>query len=105
MRGCSYGRTSKCDPADHQYAVVRLSGHLSGGGINIYDAGLDFNMCIYSYGMATEYETPENFKDAWNRPSIATDYMCNSIINSSSIKTHVKHNQDHHLHLFSIIFF
>lgn len=60
-------------------------------GINIYDAGLDFNMCIYSYGMATEYETPENFKDAWNCPSIATDYMCNSIINSSSIKTHVKH--------------
>ena len=60
-------------------------------GINIYDAGLDFNMCIYSYGMATEHETPENFKDAWNRPSIATDYMCNSIINSSSVKTHVKH--------------
>ena len=60
-------------------------------GINIYDAGLDFNMCIYSYGMATEYEMPENFKDAWNRPSIATDYMCNSIISSSSIKTHVKH--------------
>ena len=60
-------------------------------GINIYDAGLDFYMCIYSYGMATEYETPENFKDAWNCPSIATDYMCNSIINSSSIKTHVKH--------------
>ena len=60
-------------------------------GINIYDAGLDFNMCIYSYGMATEYEIPENFKDAWNRPSIATDYMCNSIISSSSIKTHVKH--------------
>ena len=48
-------------------------------------------MCIYSYGMATEYEIPENFKDAWNRQSIATDYMCNSIINSSSIKTHVKH--------------
>ena len=60
-------------------------------GINIYDAGLDFNMCIYSYGMATEYEIPENFKDAWNRPSIATDYVCNSIISSSSIKTHVKH--------------
>lgn len=60
-------------------------------GINIYDAGLDFNMCIYSYGMATEHETPENFKDAWNRPSIAADYMCNSIINSSSVKTHVKH--------------
>lgn len=60
-------------------------------GINIYDAGLDFNICIYSYGMATEYEIPENFKDAWNRPSIATDYMCNSIISSSSIKTHVKH--------------
>ena len=60
-------------------------------GINIYDAGLDFNMCIYSYGMATEYEIPENFKDAWNRPSIAIDYMCNSIISSSSIKTHVKH--------------
>ena len=60
-------------------------------GINIYDAGLDFNMCIYSYGMAKEYEIPENFKDAWNRPSIAADYMCNSIISSSSIKTHVKH--------------
>ena len=60
-------------------------------GINIYDAGLDFNMCIYSYGMAKEYEIPENFKDAWNRPSISTDYMCNSIISSSSIKTHVKH--------------
>ena len=60
-------------------------------GIKIYDAGLDFNMCIYSYGMATEYETPENFKDDWNRPSISTDYMCNSIISSSSIKTHVKH--------------
>lgn len=60
-------------------------------GINIYDAGLDFNMCIYSYGMATEYEIPENFKNAWNRPSIATDYVCNSIISSSSIKTHVKH--------------
>ena len=60
-------------------------------GITIYDAGLDFNMCIYSYGMATEYETPGNFKDAWNRPSLKTDHMCNSIISSSSIKTHVKH--------------
>ena len=60
-------------------------------GIKIYDAGLEFNMCVYSYGMATEYETPEDFKETWNRPSISTDYMCNSIISSSSIKTHVKH--------------
>lgn len=60
-------------------------------GIKIYDAGLEFNMCVYSYGMATEYTTPENFKETWNRPSISTDYMCNSIISSGSIKTHVKH--------------
>ena len=59
--------------------------------VKIYDAGLDFNMCVYSYGMATEYETPENFKDAWNRPSISTDYMCNSIISGGSLKTHIKH--------------
>ena len=59
--------------------------------VDIYDAGLDFNMCIYSYGLATEYQVPENFKKDWNRPSISTDYMCNSIINSCSIKTHVKH--------------
>lgn len=60
-------------------------------GIKVYDSGLDFNMCVYSYGMATEYEMPENFKNAWNRPNISTDYMCNSIISGSSIKTHVKH--------------
>jgi len=59
--------------------------------IEIYDAGVDFNMSIYSYGMATKYATPENFKTDWNRPSISTDYICNSIINSCSIKTHVKH--------------
>lgn len=60
-------------------------------GVKIYDAGLDFNMSIYSYGMATEYKMPENFKQDWNQPAISTDYMCNSIINSSSIKTHIKH--------------
>lgn len=60
-------------------------------GVDIYDAGVDFNMDIYSYGLATEYEQPENFKDDWNRPKIETDYMCSSIINSASIKTHVKH--------------
>jgi len=60
-------------------------------GIKIYNAGLDFNMCVYSYGMATTYEKPYDFKKAWNRPSISTDYMCNSIISSSSLKTHVKH--------------
>lgn len=59
--------------------------------IKIYDAGLDFNMCVYSYGLASDYNRPENFKDAWNRPNISTDYMCNSIINSSSLKTKVKH--------------
>ena len=57
----------------------------------IYDAGVDFNMCIYSYGMATQYLIPQNYKDDWNRPSIATDYMCNSVINSWNMKTHVKH--------------
>lgn len=57
----------------------------------IYDAGVDFNMCIYSYGMATQYPIPQNYKDDWNRPSITTDYMCNSVINSWNMKTHVKH--------------
>jgi len=60
-------------------------------GIDIYDAGLDFNMCIYSYGMATEYSIPENYKRDWNRPDISTDYMCNSIINSCNIHTSLKH--------------
>lgn len=60
-------------------------------GVDIYDAGVDFNMCIYSYGMATEYPIPANYKDDWNRKYISNDYMCNSIINSSNIKTHVKH--------------
>lgn len=59
--------------------------------VAIYDAGVDFNMCIYSYGMATDYPIPQNYKDDWNRPNISTDYMCNSIINSWNMKTHVKH--------------
>lgn len=59
--------------------------------IPIYDAGVNFNMCIYSYGMATDYPIPQNYKEDWNRPKISTYYMCNSIINSWNMKTHVKH--------------
>ena len=60
-------------------------------GIDIYDAGIEFNLCVYSFGMATDYDTPENFNISWNRPKISTYYMCNSIITDSSINTNVKH--------------
>lgn len=60
-------------------------------GVPIYDAGVEFLMCIYSYGLATNLQIPQNFKDDWNRPSISVDYMCNSIINSLNMKTHIKH--------------
>ena len=59
--------------------------------VAIYDAGTDFTMCIYSYGMATEYGIPKNYKDDWHRANITTDYLCNSIVDSSSMKTRVKH--------------
>lgn len=59
--------------------------------VAIYDAGINFNMCIYSYGMATDYPVPQNYKNDWNRPNISTNYMCNSIINSLNMKTYVKH--------------
>ena len=60
-------------------------------GVDLYDAGVDFYMSIYSYGMATHYEIPENYKEDWNRPRIETDYLCNSIISPLSMKTSVKH--------------
>lgn len=59
--------------------------------IPIYDAGTEFNMSIYSFGLATNYPIPQNYKTEWNRPNITIDYMCNSIISSSNIKTSIKH--------------
>lgn len=59
--------------------------------VAVYDAGVDFSMCIYSYGLAKEYSVPENYRDDWNRPNIVTDYMCNSVINCWSMITKVKH--------------
>lgn len=58
--------------------------------IPIYDAGTDFYMSIYSFGMASNCEEPENFSDSWNRPITKSENFCNSIIASSSIRTSVK---------------
>ncbi len=59
--------------------------------VPIYDAGVDFYMSIYSYGLATGYEIPENFSDDWNRPSTKNEHFCNSIISSSNMRISVKH--------------
>ncbi len=63
----------------------------NGKQIPIYNAGVDFYMSIYSYGLATNYEEPENFYDDWNRPVTRNENFCNSIISSSNIRTKIKH--------------
>lgn len=64
---------------------------LDGFSIPIYDAGTDFTMSIYSYGLATDLDVPSNYKDDWLRPRVSVDYICNSIINSLNMRTTVKH--------------
>lgn len=59
--------------------------------VPIYDAGVDFTMCIYSLGVATDLEKPSNYKNDWMRKYISVDYMCNSIVNSLNMKTSIKH--------------
>ena len=59
--------------------------------IPIYDAGTDFTMSIYSYGLASDLKAPSNYKEDWLRPRVSVDYMCNSIINSLNMRTTVKH--------------
>lgn len=63
----------------------------NGINIPIYDAGTDFTMSIYSYGLASDYNEPDNYYEDWNRPIDTSINFCNSIITSSSIRTTVKH--------------
>lgn len=59
--------------------------------IPLYDAGVNFMMAIYSYGVGSDLDRPINYKDDWLRPRVSVDYMCNSIINSLNMKISIKH--------------
>lgn len=62
-----------------------------GVSVPVYDAGVDFVMSIYSYGLATDLNIPDNYKNDWLRPRVSVDYMCNSIISSVNMRTSIKH--------------
>ena len=55
-------------------------------GEGIYSAGTDFKMIITSLG-AYEENTPSNYKEDWNRPSIDTQHFCASYIRNDMIGT------------------
>lgn len=48
-------------------------------------------MSIYSFGLGSSVEEPDNFYEDWNRPISKSINFCNSIINSTSLKTIVRH--------------
>lgn len=55
-------------------------------GEGMYSAGTDFKMIITSLG-AYEENTPSNYKEDWNRPSIDTQHFCASYIRNDMIGT------------------
>lgn len=63
----------------------------NGADIPIYDAGIEFTMSIYSYGLAATYNEPDNFYEDWNRPIDKSINFCNSIITDRSMRTTIKH--------------
>lgn len=65
--------------------------YFNGVDIPLYDAGTEFTMSIYSYGLAATYNEPDNFYEDWNRPIEQSINFCNSIITDSSMHTTIKH--------------
>ena len=58
---------------------------------NIYEAGTDFKMIVTSVG-AFARNNAENYKEDWNRPSLASQHFCASYIRNDMIGTAPIHN-------------
>lgn len=54
--------------------------------LNLYNAGTDFKMMVTSVAPLLQ-TAPLDYKEDWNRPSIASHHFCASYIRNDSIKT------------------
>lgn len=58
--------------------------------IELYDAGTDFVLSIYSLGLASGITQVPNYYLDWNRDNVTNPNFCNSIVTEKSIRTKVK---------------
>ena len=65
---------------------VPQDGRLVDGMDNVYEAGTDFKMIITAIG-AYSGISPDDYKEDWNRPTIASQHFCSSYIRNDMIGT------------------
>lgn len=62
-------------------------------GLNVYDAGTDFNMIIHSVGaFSNVMKNDNNYKENWNMLSLGTQQFCTSIIRNDMVATAPRKN-------------
>lgn len=81
-----YNKTLYKPRADDLSKDDKLSNvEYNGNKIEVYELNDDFAMQIHVLGAYSDYETPNNFKDAWDVPIIAMHGLCTSYIRNDEI--------------------
>lgn len=81
-----YNKTLYKPRAEDLSRNIKLSNvEYNGNKIEVYELNDDFAMQIHALGAYSDYETPNNFKDAWDIPEIVMHGLCTSYIRNDEI--------------------